>query len=111
MKIYMASRRFSVAKDTYFEVPEGTVFVYNGKYRIEMDKTRYPSVINLSKAKFNKIRLAGNGSLLEIEIDDKNIEQIFELNEERKRREEKIKNKLETMSRTLGINSGACSGS
>ncbi len=97
MKVYIASRRFKVAKGYYFEVPEGTIFVYNGKYRIEMDRTRYPPIINLSREKFNNIKFAGNGDLLEIDIEDEKIERIFEINLERKKKEETIKRELENI--------------
>ncbi len=97
MKVYIASRRFQVAKETYFQVPEGTIFVYNGKYRIEMDRTRYPPIITLPKDKFDQIKSAGNGNLLEMDIEDKKIEKIFELNEEKNRTEDMIKDKLKAI--------------
>ena len=97
MKVYLASRRFGVAEENYFEVPEGTVFIYNDKYKKEMDSTRYPIIINLSGEKFSKIKSAGNGNLLEIEIEDEKMEKIFKLDNEKKKRERAIKKKLENL--------------
>lgn len=97
MKIYLASRRFRVSNEGYFEVPEGTVFVYNEKYKVEMDNTRYPVIISLSGEKFRGIKSSGNGDLLEVDIEDKKIEKIFELEKEKKKKERAIKNKLENL--------------
>lgn len=97
MKIYLASRRFSVTKENYFDVPEGTVFVYNDKYKKEMDSTRYPIIVGLSGRNFNEIKSAGNGNLLEVEIGDEKIEEIFRLEKTKKKIEEKIKRKLENL--------------
>ena len=97
MKIYLASRRFSITKETYFDVPEGTVFVYNDKYKKEMDSTRYPVIIGLSGRNFDEIKSAGNGNLLEVDIRDEKIEEILELDNKKKRIEKAIKKKLENL--------------
>ena len=97
MKIYLASRRFSITKKNYFDVPEGTVFVYNDKYKKEMDSTRYPVIIDLSGRNFNEIKSVGNGNLLEVEIRDEKIEEILELDNTKKKIEKAIKKKLENL--------------
>ena len=86
-----------VSENRYFQVPAGTIFIFNKKYRLEIDENRYPSVISLSGDKFEQIMHAGNGNLLESNVEDSQIEQIFNLNKERKKKEETIKDKLRIM--------------
>ena len=97
MRVYIVKKRFSVNNHLYFEVPEGTIFIYNGKYRFEIDTTRQPPIIPLAGEKLEYIRSAANGSLLEKEISDKKIKELFMLDKERKRIEESIKGRLERL--------------
>lgn len=99
MKVYIAQTRFSVHQNEYFEVPEGTLFVYSDRYRFEMDINRYPAIIPLQREKLEQVKSAANGNLLEKEVDDAKIEEFYKLNEERKSVEVSIKRKLERVIR------------
>ncbi len=101
MKIYIALRSFYISRNLYYQTNEGTILVYNNKYKFEMDANKYPAVIKLSKEKFNSLMSSGNGSLLELDVENERIEEIFQLNKEREIREITIKNKLHSLSENI----------
>ncbi|MDO8508536.1 MAG: hypothetical protein Q7S27_02520 [Nanoarchaeota archaeon] len=101
MKIYHVIKTFMVSSNLYYQVPEGTIFIYGPKYKAEIDKSRYPPIINLTKDKFNQIKKAANGNIREIEIKDEKIEKILSIDKERRKNEAKIKSKLRDLTTIL----------
>ena len=91
MKGYIVKKPISLTGTFYQTVPEGTMLFHEA--RIEIDASRFPPIIILDKAKYERILTQGRSCLEEIEV---NTEEIKELAKLKKQRSERLDHKRPT---------------